>query len=140
MSEKEKKCFKCNISKPLSSFYRHAKMSDGHLNKCKECTKTDVRKHRSENDSVRKYDRQRGNRQSSGYLKRYREINSDKYLAHNAVNNAIRDRKLFKPTLCEDCKEPGKLHGHHDDYSKPLEVRWLCPRCHSLFHSIYGDF
>jgi len=40
----EKKCFKCNVTKPLSEYYKHAQMKDGHLNKCKKCTRKDVDK------------------------------------------------------------------------------------------------
>ena len=55
-----KRCFKCLLDKPLSCFYKHPQMGDGHLNKCKECTKGDVKRHRAENlDRVRSYDRDR---------------------------------------------------------------------------------
>ena len=39
-----KKCFKCGKIKPLDEFYKHKQMSDGHLNKCKVCTRTDTSK------------------------------------------------------------------------------------------------
>lgn len=38
-----KTCFKCGISKPLHDYYTHERMKDGYLNKCKACTKLDVR-------------------------------------------------------------------------------------------------
>lgn len=38
---KSKACFKCGVDKPLASYYKHKKMMDGHLNKCKDCTKKD---------------------------------------------------------------------------------------------------
>ena len=43
-----KRCFKCGLEKELTQFYKHKEMSDGHLNKCKECTKKDT----SLNDKV----------------------------------------------------------------------------------------
>ena len=46
---RSKKCFKCGIEKLFDEFYKHSQMADGHLNKCKDCTKNDVHSHREQN-------------------------------------------------------------------------------------------
>lgn len=133
-------CFKCKQSKPLHDFYKHSEMSDGYLNKCKECTKKDSynRRHKSESrEKILAYDRARGNRQKPEYLKEYREKYPKKYKAHNLVNNAIRKKYLIAEP-CEICGNEN-THGHHDDYDKPLNVRWLCPEHHKEWHAKHGE-
>jgi len=134
-----KTCFKCQRELPLSEFYKHKQMADGHLNKCKECAKKDVGKHRERNiDEIRAYDRKRGNRQSKEYLAEYRDKFPNKYKAKNMVNNAVRDKKLFKKP-CDICGSDKSIHGHHNDYLEPLNVRWLCAICHSQWHADNGE-
>ena len=60
-----KKCIKCGAEKNIEDFYKHKEMSDGYLNKCKDCTKKDTLKYRKENiEKVRHYDRNRPNKSS----------------------------------------------------------------------------
>ncbi len=67
--------------------------------------------------------------------RRYRKKNPEKIRAHAQLNYAIKSGTL-KRSPCEVCGEGRKyhVHAHHDDYSKPLEVRWLCPIHHKLAH------
>ena len=134
-----KVCFKCGAEKPLTEYYKHWGMRDGHLNKCKVCTRNDTIAYRSENDRVREYDRQRGKRQTSEDTRKYREANPKKYKAQTWVSNAIRDGRLVKSSSCEVCRSDYAIEGHHDDYNQPKVVRWLCSRCHSLWHSEHGE-
>jgi len=135
----EKKCFKCGAIKPLTEFYKHSQMKDGRVNKCKSCNKSDVKKNRLEKvEYYREYDRTRYQEDPSVRVRlsevarKWREEHPDRYKAHTAVNNAVRDGRLTKG-VCEVCGKPD-VHGHHDDYSKPLEVRWLCPEHHKKHH------
>ena len=133
-----KKCFKCGAEKALHEFYKHKKMADGHLNKCKECTKTDVKTHRRENDSVREYDKKRyqrpERREYTALVSReWRIKNPEGYKAHTALGNAVRDKKIIRMP-CEVCGNK-KSHAHHDDYSKPFEVKWLCALHHHRLHA-----
>lgn len=135
-----KQCFKCLTEKPLTEFYKHKEMADGHLNKCKSCTKKDVHHRRHHSDSREKilaYDRARGNRQGYEYTKQYRALYPKKYRAHNIVNSAIKSKKLFREP-CEICGNE-VTHAHHDDYDKPLNVRWLCSQHHQEWHATNGE-
>jgi len=137
-NEKAKKCFKCHKTRPLSGFYKNNRMADGHVNKCKECTKADVRANRDAHiDYYRRKDRERGNRQTSDYLKKHRAMHPNQYKAQGIVNNSIRAKKLFKES-CEVCGAKD-THAHHDDYLKPLNIRWLCAAHHSQWHKANGE-
>jgi hypothetical protein len=51
-----------------------------------------------------------------------------------ALRTAIRAGRIERPATCSECGFAGRTHGHHDDYAKPLVVRWLCPKCHQYWH------
>ena len=68
--------------------------------------------------------------------KRYNANNKDKLRVRRIVRDAVADGTLVKGE-CEigiDCR--GRIESHHDDYSKPLEVRWLCRKHHSKLRRI----
>ena len=151
--EKKKICFKCGIEKPLSEFYKHPQMSDGHVNKCIECNKKDVIQNRElRKEYYHAYDRVRGktkerrdsqNSNSKKYKlkiqeskKLWRNRNPEKYHAHRLVDNAIRGGRLLKQP-CEVCGATEDVEAHHADYSKPLDVRWLCYIHHNELHRKY---
>lgn len=64
--------------------------------------------------------------------KKYIIANPEKHQAHIILNNAITSGKIARKP-CEKCGET-KTEGHHEDYSKPLEVIWLCRKCHCHIH------
>ena len=133
-----KECFKCKANKPLEDFYKHPKMADGHVNKCKECNKNDVTTHRNKNlEKYRAYDRARGKipeRIKAGVEinRAWRAEDSRRVVAHSAVAKAIRSGFLVRMP-CIRCGEEKSL-AHHEDYDKPLEVMWLCQPCHKQRH------
>lgn len=125
-------CKTCNFVKDDSEFYK------SNQTKCKDCVKKASRENRNKRiDYYRTYDRARGNRQPKEYLSEYRKANKKKYQAHNKVNNALRDGKIEKES-CEECGNE-KSVAHHDDYDKPLDVRWLCQGHHKQWHAKHGE-
>lgn len=64
----------------------------------------------------------------------YRASHPDRRAAHQAVQTAVRNGTLIAQP-CSVCGS-AKAHGHHDDYSKPLDVEWLCHRHHMERHAM----
>lgn len=138
MTTSIKTCFKCLEEKPATEFYRHSAMADGRLGKCKSCTKSDVKVHRSENlEEIRAYDRSRGNRQTNEYRESHKATYPVKTKAHRIVSNSIKEGHLQRAP-CEVCGSEFS-HAHHDDYFKPLLVRWLCAAHHKQWHETNGE-
>ncbi len=73
------------------------------------------------------------------YRNKYYYNNQIKIKAHRSVFNEIRGGRLIPPVHCSICGDENTLFAHHDDYSKPLEIRWLCRRCHTDWHNENGS-
>ena len=135
---RSKKCFKCNAVKLLDDFYKHPKMPDGHVNKCKECNKNDVTANRNKNiEKIRAYDRERGKNPKrikavTEITRAWREEDKRRSRAHSAVSRSLRSGELVRQPCCR-CGEE-KSVAHHEDYDKPFEVMWLCQPCHKQRH------
>lgn len=138
-SDNKKACFKCKRVMPLSEFYPHSQMGDGTLNKCRDCAMEDVRIYRYKNiEKIRDYDKERGklaHRKELAVKGNIRRRKKDGYMkSHNAVARALKKGSLVREKCCM-CGTDENIHAHHDDYSKPLDVMWLCPVHHKSRHA-----
>ena len=134
----EKTCFKCGSTKPIEDFYAHPRMRDGHLNKCKECTRVDSSMRDPEKLKAYEAIRSKTPKRRALALKVQRSIRErypEKSTAHNKLSRAIKKGLVKRLAFCEICQSQQHVHAHHDDYSKPLEVRWLCSSCHRKHHA-----
>lgn len=135
-------CRHCETSKLKSEFYDSHIRADGRAGECKECTKARVKHRARSNPAVQEYDRSRAKlphrrERARAVTKKWRAENPDGYKAHSAVSNAVRDGRLAKEP-CVFCRSK-EVHAHHKDYSKPLDVVWLCPKCHHRMHHIFPE-
>jgi len=147
-----KTCTKCGETKHRSRFGTNKNRKGGLQCWCKTCNTKYNREYLAKNrDSIRNHKRIYYANNRASVLKRvhdYRVENreqiarhkQERHLAHpehKKAQDAIKTEKRagrlsVKP--CEMCGSDENIDAHHDDYSKPLDVQWLCRGCHLRLH------
>lgn len=145
-----KTCKACLVVKPVSAFYKHSMTADGLYPKCKECHCRQCKDNRQADIKAYRRKQRERNKTEKGMLiaqkayknslsfggravssKKWKLQNPEKYRAYLEIKKAIYHGTL-KRQECIVCGE--KAQAHHEDYSKPLEVMWLCQKHHSQHH------
>jgi len=143
-------CSRCGEAKGYDDFYKDGRSLTGLRPECKSCTNRGVNSWREANPERRKaIDRASKDRISiyrkrgwsrkyarvhraecAARLREYRNDHPDRAKANDLLNYAVRHGKIKPPKVCQSCGSKGKIEGSHTDYSKPLDVEWLCTKCH----------
>jgi hypothetical protein len=122
-----KKCFKCGRELPLSEFYKHPQTGDGHLNKCKECTKNDVHK-----DYIRKSSDEQ-------WMEKERARGREKFKRLGYKNKTTRTDFPGNENICRMLKVRGYdtkgKEAHHWNYNLPYSVFLISRRAHHRIHN-----
>lgn len=119
-----KHCGRCRVVKQLSEFNKDKYTASGYRSQCKECMtkeRTSLRDH---------YRRWRTTPERRKWYADYRRQRYEKDRLKIKARNAAR---ALKQKPCENCGDE-RSQAHHDDYSRPLDVRWLCATCHVQWH------
>lgn len=133
-----KTCTKCHQEKELIEFHKRKDSLDGYRNQCINCIKARDRQ-RNKLPHRRELDKQRSKlphriKYHIEYNQKYRKIYPLRYIANTILGHAVQSGKIEKPKNCSMCGMETKIHGHHEDYYKPLDVIWLCQVCHKKKH------
>lgn len=138
-----KVCAHCGEQKPFDEFYKNSKSADGKFYACKPCHCRASRNYMRTNPEIQRRRRERQREpqfQEYNRLKnrRWRAANPEAVRAHRLVRKEIKEGRM-KRDICAICGATENIQGHHKDYAKPLEVVWLCARCHARIHAVFPE-
>ena len=129
-------CSKCKEEKSLDRYDKDSSRMLGHSYVCKDCSRiSHLKSYYANHDkhlAVKKSYYNNNKKYFQVKTVDYRKRNPEKFLAGNLLRNAVRRGEIQRKP-CEECGDT-KSHGHHPDYSKPLEVKWLCVKHHMQIH------
>jgi hypothetical protein len=136
-----KKCTVCGIEKDETEFHFANKKTSRH-GSCKKCMskkqvayqKEYFKRPRSKELLRERQKKYRRTKKFKDAIQRSREKYPEKRAANIIFSNAIATGKIERPSRCETCGVYCTPDGHHDDYSKPLDVVWMCKQCHKDYH------
>ena len=124
-------CRTCGVAKDIEQFPVDNARPRGHRYVCKKCTQAAWAEREARFHRVQA-------RLSSEQLRLNRQkADPAKAAARRIYRTAVLTGRLSKPSSCSDCGRVlplPRIQGHHEDYSKPLDVVWVCQRCHGIRH------
>ena len=141
-----KVCCRCRADKPLTLFWRDRYETLGRKQYCIECDTGRLKANRDQ-QLLKSRERYAGTRERD--LLRWRRYKqradvrsaqyerlrgSPKTIARQLLQRAVIAGTVKRPDRCQGCGLDCKPDGHHHDYSRPLDVVWLCRTCHGLEH------
>ena len=85
------------------------------------------------NDKSSKY-RKAHKEKITQYQSAWRAASKIKRRAHDTVRRALKKGTIEKPLQCCECHKICATEAHHEDYSRPLFIMWLCRKCHHSKH------
>lgn len=131
-------CTKCNLEKPKHLFNKSSRHTSGMCPWCKVCEskRKTAWKLNNPKKAVEYAIKFRNENRSSVYAKNkeYEKNNHAAKLAKMAVRRAIIKGVLIRPKKCSLCPKKENIEAHHENYSKQLDVKWVCKSCHRKIH------
>lgn len=156
---------KCKQCKRAKAKFRESLPENKEKEKLRNLERNSTEKRKKWREENRKRNKEKIARQCQKYrdenrehldqkAKEWREKNRDKFyewskksiqkhplkrLARKYLEMAIYSKIISRPNKCEKCMKECHPDAHHADYSKPLDVIWLCRQCHGYLHRKIKD-